>query len=72
MRIWRHTTQTKGKHILIYSPDTDIYNIGLSLLADIPDKQVIVQLNVPHSPIYSYLYLNNLINALELRRPGLG
>ena len=39
---------------------------GLSLLSSIPNKHVIVQLNVPHSPICSYLHLSNLINAIEL------
>jgi len=28
MRIWTHATQTSAQHILVYSPDTDIYNIG--------------------------------------------
>ena len=66
MRIWRHAFQTEGSKVLIYSHDTDVYNIGLSLLSSIPNKHVIVQLNVPHSPICSYLHLSNLINAIEL------
>ena len=66
MCIWRHAFQTEGSKVLIYSPDTDVYNIGLSLLSSILNKHVIVQLNVPHSPICSYLHLSNLTNALEL------
>ena len=66
MHIWRHTLQTEGRHVLTYSPDTDIYNIGQSLITDIPNKNVFVQLNVPHSPTCSYLHLSTLIKALEL------
>ncbi len=66
MRIWRHTFQAEGNKVLIYSPDTDVYNIDLPLLSSISNKQVIVQLNVPHSPTHSYLHLSNLITALEL------
>ena len=66
MRIWKHAFETQATRILIYSPDTDIYNIGLPLLSEIPNKEVIVQYNVLHSPICSYLHINNLIKALEL------
>ena len=66
MRIWKHAFETQATRMLIYSPDTDIYNIGLPLLSEIPNKDVIVQYNVLHSPICSYLHINNLIKALEL------
>ncbi len=70
MRIWRHVYQTEGTHIMIYSPDTDVYNIGLSLSTCLASKEIIVQLNLPHSPTCSYLHLNNLVCALE-RDPDL-
>ena len=66
MRIWRHVVQTGARRILVYSPDTDVYNIGLSILNRISSKDIYVQLNVPHSQTQSYLHLNNLVQALEL------
>ena len=35
--IWRHATQCSGNKVLIYSPDTDVYNIGLALLHGTPN-----------------------------------
>ena len=32
MIIWRHAIQCEGQRILIYSPDTDVYVIGLPLV----------------------------------------
>ncbi len=49
MRIWRHATQNTGRHILIYSPDTDINNTGLSLFEILTNKDVYLQINVLHS-----------------------
>ena len=47
-RIWRHAVQSQATRILIYSPDTDTYNIGLSLIKD-TTKEYILQINVLHS-----------------------
>ncbi len=65
MRIWRHVYKTEGTHILIYSPDTNVYNIGLSMSTCISSKEIIIQLNIPRSPTCSYIHLNNLVLALE-------
>ena len=32
MQIWRHVTQSRCNHILVYSPDTDVYNIGIPMV----------------------------------------
>ena len=49
---------------MIYSPDTDVYNIGLSLIHIYPDTDFILQLNVPYSEEKD-LSLNNLEKALR-------
>ena len=61
-RIWRHATQSEATKILIYSPDTDVYNIGLSML-DETDKDYIIQLSVHYSAEKRYLHLNHLRSA---------
>lgn len=48
-RIWRHAVQSTSTHILIYSPDTDVYNIGLTTLPGLAEREYIVQLNLPHA-----------------------
>ncbi len=63
-RIWRHATTTWATSVLIYSPDTDVYNIGLGLV-DTNSKQYVVQINVPHSAEKRYLHLNHLYLALQ-------
>ncbi len=56
MRIWRHVTQTQLNRILVYSPDTDVYNIGLPLVAENQSKRVIVQVNLPQAASSLYVH----------------
>ena len=69
-RIWRHAYQSRATRILIYSPDTDTYHIGLGLLSG-SSKEYIIQINITHSNETKYLCLNNLQTAL-LNDPDLG
>ncbi len=55
MRIWRHVTQTQLNRILVYLPDTDVYNIGLPLVAENQSKRVIVQVNLPQAAYHCTL-----------------
>ena len=63
-RIWRHATQTWATNILIYSPDTDVHNIGLGLVS-LTSKEYVIQLNVPHAEEKRYLHLTHLLQALQ-------
>ena len=38
MRIWLHCVHTSGQRVLIFSPDTDVYHIGLVVAQHIPTK----------------------------------
>ena len=62
--IWRHATQTWATKILTYSPDTNVYNIGLGLVNH-TSKQLVVEINVLHATEKRYLHLNNLYLALQ-------
>ena len=66
-RIWRHATQTSATRILVCSPDTDVYNIGLSVPVN---KDYIIQLNVHHVVDKKYLILKHLELAFQ-RDPDL-
>ena len=30
MKLWKHALECKGQRIIIYSPNTDVYNVGLT------------------------------------------
>ena len=64
IRIWRHAMQCQANNILIYSPDTDVYNIGLGLLNQNSTTTYTIRLNVPHSDQQRYININNLKVAL--------
>jgi len=53
-----------GYRKLIFSPDTDVYHIGLTVISLIPDTQVIVQLSKDHSEGARLLCLNTLLDEL--------
>ena len=65
MRMWRHVSQAKCNRVLVYSPDTDVYNIGIPMVAEMDLKEVVVQVNVPQSESRSYVHINNVIKALK-------
>ena len=60
IRIWQHALQRQANNILIYSPDTDVYNIGLGLLNQYLTATYTIQLNLPLSYQKKYININNL------------
>ena len=48
-RIWRHAVQCNAQVILIYSRDTDVYNISLSHMSLKPGTTYFIQLHLQHS-----------------------
>ena len=61
-RIWLHVKQTAHKQILLLSPDTDVYHIGLPLEHH---KQVIVQTSPMNSREMQFLDMLALIKAFQ-------
>lgn len=65
LRVWLHCMHSQGYRKLIFSPDTDVYHIGLMVISLILDTQVIVQLSQDHSEGARLLCLNTLLDALS-------
>lgn len=61
MRVWRHATRSRYRHILIYSPDTDVYNIGLTMPQS--NQHVVVQIDLPQNPP-KYVDMSKLFHCL--------
>ena len=62
MRVWRHATQAQHERILVCSPDTDVYNIGLVMTK--PNKHYLVQIKVPHANP-KYVDIKKLLLAFQ-------
>ena len=62
-RIWLHATRTGCSHVLIVSPDTDVYHIGLPLPC-VTQKQILVQMSVINSQQLRLLNLTAFVQAL--------
>ena len=63
-RVWLHATHSAGRRKLIFSPDTDVYHIGLTC-AELASTNTIVQLSALGREL-RLLNLNELDNALKL------
>ena len=63
-RLWLHATKSPFHNILILSPDTDVYHIGLPL-ACVKTKEIIVQVSAINSRQLKLLHLSALVNALD-------
>lgn len=64
LRVWKHAYSCNASNVLIYSPDTDAYTIGLQV-AQQSTKHYIVQLNLPSSREKLYVHIDNLLNAFN-------
>lgn len=62
-RIWLHTVNSGGKKKLVLSPDTDVYHIGLPIVAE-TDHDVLVRLSKFNSVEHRILDTQALISAL--------
>ena len=62
-RIWLHVLQSSAQRILVLSPDTDTYHIGLPLLP--PGKEIIIQLSSPGARELNLLHLHKVADLVN-------
>lgn len=66
MRVWLHCINTPGQRKLIFSPDTDVYHIGLTLMSQVdPEGVVFIQLSTNYTGDARFLNMNALISAMS-------
>ena len=70
MRIWLHCVHSNCTRIVIFSPDTDIYDIGLAIAGNMHGKSIIIQLSKSLVSSPKLLDLNALLLAIT-RDPDL-
>ncbi len=63
-RVWVHVRNTHAANILVMSPDTDIYHMGLTL-SHAHGKEIMVQLNTYNSKELVYLHLSSFVTAIS-------
>ena len=61
-RVWLHVNQSTLQRFDIFSPDTDVYHIGLPL--DHGEKEILIEINTTSSNQKRILSLSNLKNYL--------
>ena len=69
-RLWLHVSKTRFQRILILSPDTDVYMIGLPLLS-VQVKDVLVQISIYSARELRILRMSSLRKAMQ-NDPDLG
>ena len=65
VRVWLHCQKACGVQILLYSPDTDVYHIGLSVVGKLHECDVIVQLSYYSDEKAKYVHMTNMITAIN-------
>ena len=63
LRIWLHCKHSTGSKKMLYSPDTDVYHIGLPLLEQ--TSEIYIQLHGRRKDSNRYLHVNKLVQALH-------
>lgn len=64
-RLWLHVVRSAGSHKLVWSPDTDVFHVGLPIMPCYPAVHAIVQINTYHSSENRYLLMDKLYGAMK-------
>ena len=65
MGIWLHSVHSIGTKKLIFSPDTDIYHVGLSFTHLLQGMDVVIQLTKTFREGTKFLLFHNLVQAIH-------
>ena len=65
LRVWLHCIHSTGTRKLIFSPDTDVYHVGLTVAPLLPGTEIMVQLSKSFKDGSKFLDLSSLLKALE-------
>ena len=65
LRVWLHCQKSCGVNKLLYSPDTDVYHIGLSVVGALDECDVIIQVSKYTDEMARYLHMTNMLSALS-------
>lgn len=64
LRVWLYCIHSAGSEKLIFSPDTDIYHIGLTIASQRPETNIVIQLTRTFREGSKFLQLQYLPKAL--------
>ena len=64
LRVWLHCIHSTGNQKLLFSPDTDVYHIGLTVVPLVPEGEIVVQLSRSLKEGSKFLSLHLLLEAL--------
>ena len=65
LRVWLHCVHSAGTNKLVFSRDTDVYHIGLTVLHLIPTNHIIVQLSKSYKNGGKFINLKAFAEALS-------
>ena len=66
LRIWLHCTRSSGSRKMLYSPDTDVYHIGLPIIShQLPQPDVYIQLHGRRKDSHRYLQVSAFLQAID-------
>ena len=63
--VWLHCQKACGVQKLLYSPYTDVYHIGLSVVGKLHECDVIVQLSNYSDEKAKFVHMTNMITAIN-------
>lgn len=64
-KLWLHCAHSAGTKKLIFSPDTDVYHVGVTIAPRLPGTEIVVQPTKTFREGSKFLLLHHLLQALH-------